>query len=156
MFGIFRAAKDALRAQVFLHNFISYAVDSLAIFGHEKGCQLIAQSEWAAEAELVELGNDKELQFRLNIPFSNFFAAISPEKRIRDEVPTNESLIRIFATEDFNGFELNAFTSRKAIQVSAVNRPELNLKVTWRARHLVRYASSKGATDMTKVLNGEF
>jgi hypothetical protein len=156
MFGFFRASKDANSAQAFLVNFVSYSIDSVGNFGFEKGSELIAKSQWAAGADFFGFGPEMELRFRLCIPFSSFFATISQEKNLRVSSPTKESLVRVFATEDFNGFQLNAYTASDVIQISAVNRPELNLKVTSRAKLLVSRFSSKGAVDMTKILNGDF
>jgi hypothetical protein len=154
MFGLFGVTKDANSAHGYLLNFVDFFLQTVPIFGFNRGVEAIASSQWAAGPEKRIDRGFEVVDFRLSVPFETFYASITNEIWIVGKPSETEAVLRVSATDKFLGFSLTAYTENNLIQVAAVN--PIQGRATARSVMLMSRFKARGATDISNLLKGMY
>ncbi len=154
MFGLFGVTKDANSAHGYLVNFVEFFLQTVPIFGFERGVEAVATSQWAAGPETRNERGFTIVSFRLSVPFETFYASITNEIGIIGKPSETDAVLRVWASDKFIGFSLNTYTENNLIQVAAVN--PIQGRATARAVMLMSRFKARGATDISNFLKGVY
>ena len=152
MFGLFGVTKDANSAHGYLVNFVEFFLQSVTLFGFNRGVEAIASSQWAAGPDTRKERGYTTVFFRLSVPFETFYASVTNETGIVGQPSEKDAVLRVTAADQFLGFSLNAYSENTLIQVAAVN--PIQGQATARAAMLMSRFKARGAADISNFLKG--